>query len=392
MIPLQVKVRTFTLPRQSPLPVAVTFSPGDHPTDESAAAQAEWRKSPDYPVKAWAKHKMKWVDFLADYYINYDSLYRSGPPDFEIIRHLRDKGQLRAFNLGIFDAVSRGPDKAAEALAGLRTAYAQAKELGVLDKAYLYGFDECQPDMFPKLEETAQTLRKEFPGVLLMTTSYDHSYGLDTAVKTIGAWCPLTPKFDPAQAAKARAAGKQVWWYICCGPAHPYANMFVEFPAIEGRLLMGAMTAKERPDGFLYYQISIWNSRHPITSGPFTDWDPRSWTSYHGDGSWTCVGPDGVPVPTIRLENFRDGLEDFAYFRILEETIRAEQTGGGLPRPGLKEWLDEAQAALTVPDTLVKSMTEYSRDPALLNQWREHLGDLIDRAGRKDVDPWAATP
>ena len=98
--------------------------------------------------------------------------------------------------------------------------------------------------------------------------------------------------------------------------------MFIEYPAIEGRLLMGAMTARQRPDGFLYYQISIWNSRRPITSGPFTDWDPRSWTTYHGDGSWTCVGPDGAPVPTIRLENFRDGLEDFAAVRALEDLVR----------------------------------------------------------------------
>ena len=136
-----------------------------------------------------------------------------------------------------------------------------------------------------------------------------------SVIKSMDAFCPLTPSFDPAKAAKARAAGKQVWWYICCGPHHPHANMFIEYPAIEGRLLMGAMTAKQRPDGFLYYQISIWNSRQPITSGPFTDWDPRSWTTYHGDGSWTCVGPDGTPLPTIRLENFRDGLEDYAYVR-----------------------------------------------------------------------------
>lgn len=153
-----------------------------------------------------------------------------------------------------------------------------------------YDFDECKPEMFPLLEQTAQTLRREFPGVLLMTTSYDDSYGLDTVVQAMEAWCPLTPKFKPDQAAKARGAGRQVWWYICCGPHHPHANMFIEYPAIEGRLLMGAMTVKQRPDGFLYYQVSIWNSHKPITSGPFTDWDPRSWTTYHGDGSWTCVG------------------------------------------------------------------------------------------------------
>ena len=389
-IPIEIRVRGFSLPKQSPLPVAITFAPSDHPMPATAAAQAEWRKSPAYPVNAWQKHKLRWADFLADYYINFDSLYRTGPPDFEVLRQLHGQGRLETFNLGIFDGVSRDPEQAAKTLEGLREAYRTAKNLGILDHAYIYGFDECQADQFPLLEKTAQTLRKEFPGVLLMTTSYDHSFGCDTVVKSIDAWCPLTPKFDPAQAAKARAAGKQVWWYICCGPAHPHANMFIEFPAIEGRLLMGAMTAKQRPDGFLYYQTSIWNSRNPITSGPFTDWDPQSWTTYHGDGSWTCVGPDGIPVPTIRLENFRDGLEDYAYFRILGETLRAA-TEDGAATPGRTRWMEDARAALAVPDDLVRSMTDCSRDPAKLAAWRDRMADLIEQAGPKVANPWSET-
>ncbi len=384
-IPLRVRVRAFAVPRHSPLPLAVTFSPHDHPTAESAAAQAEWRSSPDYPVRAWQRHKLAWADMLADYYINFDSLYRQGPPDFEVLRHLHQRGLLTAFNLGIFDRVSRTPEEAADALAGLRSAYQQAQQLGILDRAYIYGFDECKPDMFPLLEQTAQTLRREFPGTLLMTTSYDDSYGADSPAKSIDAWCPLTPRFDPARAAAARAAGRHVWWYICCGPHHPHANIFIEYPAIDARLLMGPMTAMQRPDGFLYYQISIWNSRRPITGGPFTDWDPRSWTTYHGDGSWTCVGPDGTPLPTIRLENFRDGLEDYAAFLILEDIVRRRQAA---PDPATAAWLAEATAALPVPPALVRSMTDYSRDPAQLAAWRAGIDDLIERSGITDANPW----
>ena len=245
--PLTVRVRSFALPTHSPLPVAITFGPHDYPADEKQPLQGAYRDAPEYPVNAWKKHKLAWADILADYYINYDSLYRSGPPDFEILKHLHDRGQLVTFNLGIFDAVSRSGTPVSNALAGLRTAYDQAKALGILDHAYIYGFDECKPEMFPLLEATSQTLHREFPEALLMTTSYDHSYGMDTVAKTMQAWCPLTPSFKPDQAAKARAAGRQVWWYICCGPHHPHANMFIEYPAIEARLLMGAMTARQRP-------------------------------------------------------------------------------------------------------------------------------------------------
>lgn len=389
---LTVRVFGFAVPAASPLPLAVTFAPHDFPTDATKAEQSKWRNEPDYPINAWKKHKLRWADFLADYYLTYDSLYTHEGPDFEAIQRLHQQGRLGSFNLGYY-----GPcgDKPAEieawkkgTLDRLRRQFEQAKQLGVLDHAYIYGCDENPKDAFPGVQRAAAMLKAEFPGVLVMTTTYDHSYGQDTEIKAVDAWCPLTPRFDPDQAAAARAGGKFVWWYICCGPHHPPANMFIEYPAIEGRLLMGAMTAKYRPDGFLYYQISIWNSRRPITSGPFTDWNPRSWTSYHGDGSWTCVGPDGTPLPTIRLENFRDGLEDYAYFCLLEHLVRQFEAKRTELSAQQQAWLTEARTALQVPVALVKSIQEYSRDPALLYECRNRLGELIERAGIPDADPW----
>jgi len=374
---LSVRVYGFALPNHSPLPTAITFF-----------NRPEQMGGKD----VWLKQRLEYADFLADYYIDFDSLYRKGTPDFDIVKRQHDRGQLVAFNLGnVFNAgaPTSGFDKAlADTVARLRVAYDKAKALGLLDHAYIYGFDERGRDQFPLLEKCAQGLRRAFPDVLLMTTSYDHSFGLDSVVKTIDAWCPLTPRFDMEQAVKARAAGRHVWWYICCGPRNPYANMFVEYAAIEGRLLMGAMTAKYRPDGFLYYALTIWNDNKPIQTGPFTKWDPVSWTTYHGDGSWFCSGAGGKPVPTIRLENFRDGLEDFAYAIILEEIIRRREVKSASLGEQEKQWLIEAKAALPVPEPLVKTMAEYSRDPARLYAWRNRVGDLIDRSGVTDANPW----
>ncbi len=385
---LNVRVWRFTLPDRSPLPLAITFSPGDNDLAETRNEQAEWRKSAEYPVNAWRKHKLQWADFLADYYISYDSLYHFGMPDFQILNHLNRQNRLGQFNLGYYGHVGAKPGDLeqwkADTLPRLRKAYSKAKELGLLKHAYIYGCDEAPKDLFPLVERAAAVLKAEFPGVSIMTTTYDQSYGTASPIKSIDAFCPLTPSFDPVKAAKARAAGKQVWWYICCGPQHPYANMFIEYPAIDGRLLMGAMTAKQRPDGFLYYQISIWNSQRPIHNGPFTDWNPRSWTTYHGDGSWTCVGADGRPVPTIRLENFRDGLEDYAYVVLLEKIVRQRRTPGAALSAEAEQWLAEAKEALKVPEGLVKSMTEYSRDPQKLYGWRNRIGEIIERSGVAD--------
>ncbi len=374
---LVVKVNKFTLPDHSPLPTAITFFE---------------RKPQMGGEQNWQKMKLSYADFLADHYIDYDSLYRQESPDYEIVQRLHDQGRLVAFNLGnVFNAGTKeeGFDEAvAQTVARIRPAYDKAKELGLLDHAYVYGFDERPPEQFMLLERTAQALRKAFPDVLLMTTSYDHSYGLESPVKTIDAWCPLTPRFDPARAARTRARGKHVWWYICCGPHNPFANWFVEYAAIESRLLMGAMTAKYRPDGFLYYSLTIWNQNRPIDSGPFTDWNPVSWTTYHGDGSLLCSGPGGKPVPTIRLENFRDGLEDFAYVCILEEIVRRYEARRETLSAEERQWLDEARSALPVPDGLVKTMSEYSHDPKTLYEYRDRLAELIDRSTMPDADPW----
>ncbi len=366
---LTVTVHAFAMPDCTPLPTAITFTPP--------------RVAACTPVD-WQTMKFVYADFLADYYIDYDSLYRREGPDFEVLKHLHDQGRLTAFNFGYYG------DASAANIERYRPSYKKAKELGILDHAYIYGFDECRPERFQDLEKAAAGFKEAFPEVLVMTTSYDHSYGLDTCVKSMDAWCPLTPKFDSEKADLVRAKSKEVWWYICCGPHHPDANWFIEYGAMEIRLIMGAMTAKYRPDGFLYYELSIWNKNKPITSGPYTKWNPVSWTTYHGDGSIFCVGPKGVPLPTIRLENYRDGLEDYAYTCILEDIVGQYQAKESTLTKKERTWLSKAVKALEVPGLLVAARADYSDDPAVLYAYREQLAELIDASGMTDADPWGA--
>jgi len=374
---LTVRVYDFVLPDHTPLPTAITFSE---------------RKSQMGGEENWDHMKHVYADFLADYLIDYDSLYRKGGPDFEVLQRLHDQGRLVAFNLGnVFNAGAQeeGFEQAMDAtVERIRPSYDKAKALGLIDHAYIYGFDERSEEQFPLLERSAQALKKAFPEALLMTTSYDHSYGLESCVQTIDAWCPLTSRYDRQRAEEVRIRGKKVWWYICCGPHHPFANWFVEYDAIEARLLMGPMTIKYRPDGFLYYALCIWNENQPITNGPFTDWNPVSWTVYHGDGSILCSGPGGKPVPTLRLENYRDGQEDYAYACILEEILGQIEAQGNSLRKRDRRWLDKARAALEVPNSLVESMSRYSTDPKDLYAYRNRLADLIETSGIHDANPW----
>jgi hypothetical protein len=387
-IPLTVQVHSFAMPLFSPLPTAITFGPPVRPWSvmlEELVASPKWNGGLKY----------KWADFLADYYITPDHLYRREGPDFEILDHLHQQRRLGAFNLGSVDvplAKSGGgvdPEGRRQMLERVSPAYRKAKERGLLGHAYAYGYDEVKQEQYAAVEQTAAAVKAAMPGVLTMTTARDYTYGRDTEMQSIAAWVPTTDEYDVERALTARNRMRQVWWYICIVPRAPYANIFLEYPAIEARLLMGAMTAKYRPDGFLYYQTSLWHAKEPIKTGPFTNWDPRSYRDAHGDGSWLCMREGGLPVPTIRLENYRDGLDDYAYVRILEEAIRRKEFKGAALTEMERRWLTEAKVALQVPGDLVASLTEFSRDPERLYVWRERLAALIETSQERGIDPWA---
>lgn len=368
---LKVKVRKFAMPECAPLPIAITLPVPRF--SEDILAESDRKRDIKYD----------YADFAGDYYMDIDSLYNTALPDFEILKYMHDRGRLVSFNLGLFYEGKKASEDR------YRPIYEKVKEMGLLDHAYIYGYDEANKEMFHIVEEEAALLKKAFPEVIIMTTCRDKTYGLESPMKSIDAWCPLTPDYKPDLAEKTRAEGRYVWWYICCSPHHPYANWFIEYPGIETRLIFGPMTAKYRPDGFLYYATTKWNKNKPITSGPFTKWNPVSYTTYHGDGSLFCAGPGGKPVPTVRLENYRDGMEDYAYFCILSDIVKKYEAKGEICCEE-KAWLNDARAALAVPDNLVHNLRSYTHDPKELFSWRERMADLIDVSGMADADPWGS--
>ncbi|MBR0055897.1 MAG: DUF4091 domain-containing protein [Kiritimatiellae bacterium] len=420
-VPFAIRVNDFSLGRTSALPLAVTFGPC--PTfqwegEEGVAAAKARLADPLSPVNLWRRHEREWVSFLADYLIPQDNLYHKDYTNLLLaVRQLRDEGRAGFFNLGYWTApastnaadVAAWREKTIPRLTAMRDL---AAELGILDLSYTYGCDEAVARDFPEVACAVREIKAALPGVPVCTTAWDKEFGVGTPLECVDWFVPKISWFDPAKAEAARAAGRKVWWYTCNEPHAPYPNFFIECPGIEARLLMGAQAVRNRPDGFMYYATSIWNSRRCIETGPFTDWDPRSWTTYHGDGSWTCAGPDGTPLPTIRLENFRDGLEDYAYAMLLERTLhevesqRSKVEGSctpsssgrdaptarpqgnesgrfvetSLPETARATWAQRARAALAVPPAVAASMTDFTYDPAALYRWRDEMADLIEEA------------
>ena len=191
-VALEVRVRDFLVPPHAPIPLAVTYK-----------GFGETRMTSD--PERWRTLKYQHADVLGDYLLNADDIYRSANPawknavDWEVVEYQRRKGQLVGVCLGYF---SSGKDEHVESF---RAQYDKAKELGLLDHVYIYGFDERPASEYKWIEEACEKFKARFPEVMVMVTAQDHSYGFDSPMTNLTAWCPILNRYNPALAERARA-------------------------------------------------------------------------------------------------------------------------------------------------------------------------------------------
>jgi len=372
--PVSVKVHEFNVPKHAPIPTAVTY------------VGRSLLKFPSITPESWEELKYAHTDMLNDYYMNMDSIYNRADPerfdavDWDLVKYQKEKGTLVGFNITHFHGTKR------ELYDSIRPYYEKAKELGVLRHAYLYGYDETPPYTWEGIEESTKGLEEKFPELMTMVTSQDHSYGFNSPIKHLDAWCPILSRYNPTLAEKAREEGRHVWWYTCVWPPHPYPNVFVDYPSVDNRVLTGLFHMKYRPDGFLYYATTMWRGDEELNTYPYSNWNPNSFGTTNGDGSYFVLGEGGKLIPTIRVENYRDGFEDLAYYMILNHQVRLAEEGG--PESSDSRWLARAKAALERVHDYVPSRERWTTAPADIRDYREELAGLIEASPVRDTNPW----
>ena len=378
-VDVEVQVWDFELPDHTSLKTALSWrvlSP---------------RLYPEEQIPALTRDYENWMQ--SEYHLNAGNIYGDPPAwDVDRLRELRSMG-LNAINLAYFNA-PREPDfdevaywrRFDELVARIEAYMPTIEAAGVRDLCYIYCFDEQPSEQLDVVFETAARLKELWPDIEVMSTAYDSEFGLSRDNGTaVDIWVPLTPKFDSnaTRLAEARAAGRDVWWYICIGPRNPYANWFVEYTAMEPRLIMGAMSARYRPGGFLYYAVNRWPlNDQVIVSGPKTCWNPASYRNNNGDGSIMCAGPDG-PLATIRLENIRDGIEDYEYYVLLRALLARREEAGVLRKLGYGlqrlVGVGVSPGAGEVSEEVVRTLSDFSHDPEVLRAERRRVAEVILR-------------
>lgn len=276
----------------------------------------------------------------------------------------------------------------------LRQIEAHLKEKKWLDKAYIYWFDEPEPRDYPFVIEGMQRLKRFAPGLHRLLTEQPEKelYG------HVDIWCGLTPEWTREKVEERRKAGEEVWWYICTVPKAPYIGLFIEHPAVEMRLWPW-QSWQYGVQGILVWQTNYWTSPTAFPNSLQNPWeDPMSYVAgygtppgtkrFWGNGDGRFLYPPRrdpnvphppilePPISSIRLENLRDGIEDYEYFVLLKEEI--DRLRGKIP-PSL---LKQAEDLLVIPPTLSQDLTHFTKDVRLLLNHRRQVARMIEHLRR----------
>lgn len=245
---------------------------------------------------------------------------------------------------------------------------------GQLANGYDYITDEPQPDAYPGIVEAAKQVRMADQRIKILLTKKVE----EKLIGSVDIWVPIMPDFDESAAKARQAKGEQVWWYAYSGPHHPYPNYFIDYPAMDLRMFHW-MTWRYGLNGVLYWETLYWQD-NPWDK-PMSQTPDRSGKWGNGDGHLlyppTKTQPAAFvakgPVDSIRWETIRDGIEDWDYFRILQDKIDATPAAERAT-PAYSAAID----ALKQVNDCVRSQTDFCKDPAQAESIRIGIGRAIE--------------
>ena len=399
-VPVELRVRDFGLPRPGSL--ACPF--GLYPGTLSAFYYGNAAYQDVMPPEEYAK----WCEYLGKYRLtpkNVANDYhkvtgdpgRGGSYDLSnlniTIKPFASKYyppySFCLFRLPCGEDVRMGTTKAdpkvwAQAAKARREAY-QREDLP--ESVYIYGIDEPSEKAYGFLADVYRMVKEVAPEYPIMQTV--NRTIPEELSELVDIWCPLSAALerDMDFYKERQREGDQLWMYICCSPKPPYANFFVDQPAIDHRVLFWQARQKG-VTGVLLWVVSYWRGLPgPTSGGPHFPEVPvrfaENMDSYqiwggNGDGTLIWPGPDMTPYPSIRLEVIRDGIEDYEYLALLSRCVaKAKQLPEG-ERPD-DALLKEAEALCEVPDEISESFIRYTKDSQVLMERRKKVGDMIEQ-------------
>jgi len=249
---------------------------------------------------------------------------------------------------------------------------------GWLNKAYYYIFDEPRIVHITNITRIAQLCRQAAPDLKILLTEEIR----DELLNIVNIWVPLTDKHQIKKSTMQLSQGNEIWWYVCCNPRAPYANLFIDEPAIDHRILLWS-TFVHNITGFLYWNVNYWYNNpwtKPMSISSTTG-------SYWGNGDGTLfyppnnTGPSPIPllqgpISSIRAELLREGIEDYDYFCMLSNlTIEVEK----LQSSNYIKEINFSNSLINYIQEVSMDLTNYLQSSALLRNLRQKVASHISK-------------
>lgn len=243
------------------------------------------------------------------------------------------------------------------------------EEAGILKKAYFYLWDEpVLTSEYQQINDFAQEIHEISPQASVLTTFYcgpkdgkfkDQLFSVfdlwkgNTQIYCMSAWALKTDE-TKADTCRTLLQNDDEWWtYVCMGPDGKEPNLLLSMTGYQHRAVLWR-SWKEKTTGFLYWAVNAFDDMKKLT--------------YRKDlpaGDGVLIYPGELfnckdPVVSIRLERWRDGIEDYEYLKLLEQKVSRAK-------------------AESIFNSIYQSPVEYTNNYTQINKFRETALDILKK-------------
>jgi hypothetical protein len=229
---------------------------------------------------------------------------------------------------------------------------------------YIYSADEIGAcaSLFPVVQQWAQSMHQAGISnlVVIPPTPALYDDGTGTGRSAVDIWVVLPMQYNSAGIGQVQAKGDEVWSYNALVQDGYSPKWLIDYDPINYRIQAGFLSQSQGLTGLLYWRVDQWSPdpwNNVNNAGQFGN------GNYPGEGLLVYPGKDvglsGV-VPSMRLKQLREGVEDYEYVAILK-------------RLGRGDW------ALGLVRSVAPDWRNWTRDANALEAVRHQLGAEIDR-------------
>ena len=267
----------------------------------------------------------------------------------------------------------------------LKTYMDHLRSKGWADKAILYVSDEphfSRPEVIEQMKQVCAMIRSVEPGAKIYSSTWNYVPQWAGAINVWGAG--PHGSFPVETMRERREAGDEIWF-----TTDGHQCLDTPYCAIER--LLPWLCWKYGASAYEFWGVNWWT---------YDPWE-RGWHTFisqsddgvsyyyvrypNGDGYLTYpgarAGVDG-PVGSIRLEQVREGVEDYEYLWLLDQLI-ADAKARRVSTREAERVRRDAAALVSIPNRGGRYSTSLLPDPDAVPRLRTELGRTIERLSRR---------